>query len=291
MPRLKNTLASLLRRTRDSLQSTGIGDWPPVRAVYNKLIKNLKDTTPDTVFDILGHKMYLDKDDNLNLSVVGRHEKLITELVQEVIKPGDTVVDIGANIGYYTLIFARSVGPTGHVYAFEPDPDNFALLKKNIQLNGYTNVTLERKAVSSTTGNLRLYIADNVGDHRAYDSGDNRPHIDIPAVTLDDYLQEIPVSFIKMDIQGFEHTALQGMQKTLTKSAPLKLITEFWPYGIHLAGSTARAYLDSLIAAGFQISLLEGTQNTPHISLDALEQKYDPSKDEWSGDLLCEKPN
>jgi FkbM family methyltransferase len=289
MPTLKNMLATLLRHTRDSLQSTGIGEWPPVRYVYNKLIKNLKDTNTDAVFMILGHKMYLDKHDNLNLSVVGRHEKLITELVQEHIKPGAIVVDIGANIGYYTLLFARSAGPTGHVYAFEPDPENFALLAKNIALNGYTNVTLEQKAVAEATGTLRLYLADNVGDHRAYDSGDNRQFLEIPAITLDEYLQDRPVSFIKMDIQGFEHTALKGMLQTLAANKPLTLVTEFWPFGLHLGGSTDTAYLQALTDAGFSLTLLEGTQSFPGLSASEIQKRYDPSKDEWSGDLLCEK--
>lgn len=286
---LKRGVSGVLRGVRNRLQSTGLAQWGPLRKLYNALIGNLKDTTPGAVFPVLGHQMYLDKHDNLNLSVVGRHEKLITELVQAEIRPGDIVVDIGANIGYYTLLFARSVGPSGHVYAFEPDPENFALLQKNIVLNGYTNVTLEQKAVSDRTDTLRLYLADNVGDHRAYDSGDHRSCIEIPAVALDSYFGAQKIDFIKMDIQGFEHTVLRGMQRILSENTAVKLISEFWPFGLHLAGSTARAYLDQLYSLGFRLTLLDGNQKLPDCAIAEIETRYDATKDEWSGDVFCQR--
>ncbi len=132
---IKRAISSILRLIRDNLQSTGIGNWGPAKYVYGRLINMLRDGSGGPV-RVLGHRMFLDRFDSLSLSVVGRHEQCITELVQQIIKPGDIVLDIGANIGYYTLIFARCVGPTGHVYAFEPDPGSFALLQKNVQING-----------------------------------------------------------------------------------------------------------------------------------------------------------
>ncbi len=91
--------------------------------------------------------------------------------MQNLIKPGQTVIDVGANIGYYnTLQFAKLVGPTvSRVYAFEPDPDNFALLRKNVAQNGYANVVCIQKAVSDQTSKLKLFRnSQNHGDHRIY---------------------------------------------------------------------------------------------------------------------------
>ena len=75
----------------------------------------------------------------------------MTDVVTKEIQPGDTVLDLGANIGYFTLLFAKLVGNNGIVFAFEPEPQNIALLTKNIKINNYKNVTLVPKAVSNTT--------------------------------------------------------------------------------------------------------------------------------------------
>src|SRR5262249_29206299 len=153
-----------------------------------------------------GHLMHLDARDSLDLSLNGVYEPFETELIQSLIHEGDTVLDIGANIGYYTLIFARRVGTAGRVFAFEPDPENFALLKSNVEANGYKNVVLVNAALSNQSGTLRLYLCDeNRGDHRIYPSGDGRRAIEIPALTGDEYLKDVSdVRFIKMDVQGAE---------------------------------------------------------------------------------------
>ena len=119
--------------------------------------------------------MFLDSVDSLRLSFNGVYEPCETEFVMNEIKKGDVVLDIGANIGYYTLIFARLVGEEGKVFAFEPDPENFALLKKNVEINGYHNVVLVQKAISNKTGKIRLFKFDDFkAGHRIHDSHDSR---------------------------------------------------------------------------------------------------------------------
>jgi tRNA G37 N-methylase Trm5 len=124
---------------------------------------------------VQGHKMYLDSKESLDLSIYGVYEEYETDLIKKEIDRGDVVLDLGANIGYYTLLFAKKVGDEGRVYAFEPDPTNFSLLKKNVEINGYRNVVLIQKAVSNKNGKLKLYLnEDNKGDHRFYNSHDGR---------------------------------------------------------------------------------------------------------------------
>ncbi|MDQ3242738.1 MAG: FkbM family methyltransferase [Gemmatimonadota bacterium] len=133
--------------------------------------------------------MYLDPVDSLLLSMRGIYEPAETALVQQLVGPGSTVLDIGANIGYYTLQFAELVGASGRVIAFEPDPANFELLARNTQLNGYLNVTLVQRAASNTAGILNLHRSiTNWGDSRIFDSHDGRSTVEIASLRLDDHL-------------------------------------------------------------------------------------------------------
>lgn len=223
--------------------------------------------TSDFVLSILkkhfavvqGHRMYLDSKDSLSLSINGVYERTQTELVQREVKEDFVVFDIGANIGYYTLIFARLVGHTGKVFAFEPDPGNFALLKKNVEINGYKNVILAQKAVSDKTGNIKLYLSDsNKADHRTFDSDDGRRCIEIESIRLDDYFSnyEGKVDFIKMDIQGAEGAALQGMSSLMQKNSHVKMMLEFWPGGLKKFGTEPRDVLEKLIQYGFTLNYM-----------------------------------
>ncbi len=165
-----------------------------------------------------GLKVYLDPTDNVmtpTILVIGNWETAETAWFLRTVKPGDTIVDAGANFGYYTLIGSRLVGDKGKVYAFEPEPTNFELLQKNVRLNGLTNVVLEQKALSNRKGTLKLFIADqNKGDHRIYQpEGESRRSIDVEAVRLDEYFKDHKrgIDFLKSDTQGAEGVILEGM--------------------------------------------------------------------------------
>lgn len=199
--------------------------------------------------------MYLDSKDSLNLSSGQIFEPEEVELVKKQINQGDIVVDIGANIGYYTLLFAQLVGETGRVIAFEPDPDNFALLHKNITLNQYHNVTLVQKAASIENSQTQLFLCDeNKGMHRLYDSVCCQDSIEVETVCLDDYLPTLvdKVDFVKIDIEGAEYNALQGMQNILRQHQP-KLLTEFSPAALFEYGIKPKTYVDFLTSLGFDL--------------------------------------
>ena len=162
---MRKILLLMYKKVVKILSGHGIGKIYPIRVVHDFIIPHLK----TTLAEVQGHKMFLDSKDALGLSINEIYEPLETEFVKKEVKKGNVVLDIGANIGYYTLIFAKLVGENGKVFAFEPDPTNFALLKKNVEMNGYKNVVLVQRAVSNKTGKLKLYLCeDNPGDHRIY---------------------------------------------------------------------------------------------------------------------------
>jgi len=181
------------------------------------------------------------------------------ELLKKHIKQNDTVLDIGANIGFYATILSDIVGEKGVVHCFEPDSKNFEHLKKTTA--DFKNIKINNKAVGPKTEKLKIYTSKNLNvDHRTYKPEEYDKEIEIDAVSIDDHLaSNSKVDLIKMDIQGFEMQAIQGMQNILDKNKDIKLISEFWPYGLKKAGSSVTEYFNFLSAKGFTCYLLEET--------------------------------
>jgi FkbM family methyltransferase len=218
-----------------------------------------------------GLKLYLDPTDEVitpTILVMGNWEAAETSWFLRTVKPGDTVVDAGANVGYYTLIGSRLVGDKGKVYAFEPEPASFELLQKNVRLNGLTNVVLERKALSNHKGTLKLFIADtNKGDHRIYQpDGDSRPSFDVEAVRLDEYFKDHKrgIDFLKMDTQGAEGFILEGMTGLLEgRTDGPTIFMEFWPYGLKGMRTDAGALLKTLQSYKYKLYDMNAQDGKP----------------------------
>ena len=180
-------------------------------------------------------------------------------LIREFVTHGMTVVDIGANIGIYTDIFSHRVGERGKVIAFEPSPVNYGHLAG--YGFGYDNVELVNAAVGDTTGEVFLRISQDLNvDHRTYDTGEKRDTISVKCYRLDDFLENGKVDFIKIDIQGYEYRALSGMKKTLETNRDIKLLLEFWPYGLKAAGDSPESFLRLLRISGFTIKIRENNR-------------------------------
>lgn len=282
---MRKILFSIFKIGVKILSGHGIEKFYPVKATYNFLIRHLK----PNIAEADGHTMFLDEIDSLKLSIKGVYEPFETEFAKKEIKKGDVVLDLGANVGYYSLIFAKLVGENGKVFAFEPDPTNFALLKKNVETNGYKNVTLVQKAVSNKTGKIRLYLAeDNKVDQRIYNSHDGRKSIEIEAIRLDEYFKNYngKIDFIKMDIQGAEGGAIQGMFNLLKKNN-VKIITEFWPIGLKRFGIDPEEYLKLLIELGFKLyEINEQKKKIEPVNIPKLLETYTPEKENYTN-LLC----
>lgn len=252
---------------------------------YRRTTVKLK-KDPSKVVSILGNKMKLDRNDSLELSVWGVYEPYETSLFQQASKPGLTALDIGANIGYYTLIMAKGIGPKGRIYAFEPDRENLSTLQENLGLNGYEkNVQVEQLAISDQAGALQLYVAeDNLGDHRAYETP-GRKAVTVPTLSIDAYLKGQTVDLIKIDVQGAEGPVLKGMRKTIGKSKHLTVFTEFWPNGMRAAGFEPREAWDVLEGGGFKIeNIRERERRLEPIDFETIERDYPDGTN-----LLCTK--
>ncbi|MBB3561197.1 FkbM family methyltransferase [Rhizobium sp. BK512] len=192
-----------------------------------------------------------------------KHWKAIADrkerkIVQLILRPGMIVVDIGANIGVYTRFFSRLVGSEGTVHCFEPDPINFNRLKRNV--GSLRNVLAIPSAVGERTGSVKLYTSDEMNvDHRTFDSGDGRKSIDVPLVALDDYFPSGQrIDFIKIDVQGYEMNVLLGAKRILTENTDVKILMEFWPFGLKKASVNADHVMILLKSLGFSIVSIEG---------------------------------
>src|SRR5581483_11547466 len=285
---MRNPLFSLLQKIYYAVGGHGLGRIEPLRKAYDFFFDLLR---PKSVL-VLGHRMWLDEKDTLELATHSVYEPMETALFLKEIAEGQTVLDIGANIGYYTLLAARQVGPKGKVYAFEPDLENFKLLLRNVAVNRYINVVPLQKAVSNKKGTVRLYLNPaNRGDHRVYDSKDGRRSMEVDTVALDQLFKTLDskIHFIKMDIQGAEALALEGMKGLIRKNKGLKLVTEFSPGSLKLAGTNPAKYLKSLENLGFHFSEISEKDKSlkPVKSAQLLKRPWGGSEDYTN--LYCVK--
>jgi len=154
-----------------------------------------------------------------------------------LIQPGDVVFDCGAHHGYTAVFFSKWVGDKGKVVAFEALPRNCDILAKNVELNGLTNVILERKAVGATRGQIRI---DSVSDSTVIFSNQG---IEVEMTCLDDYAHLNP-AFVKLDVEGFEYQALQGAQRILSQRP--KLAVELHTNKLSKYGTSVEKVLNTI---------------------------------------------
>lgn len=240
-----------------------------------RFIARLLNPRQDRLMTINEHKMYVHTFDRMMAVVfwrISNSEQFEHDFMKNFVRPGMTVVDIGANIGYHTLQLARAVGPTGRVYAFEPDPENYRLLVKNIEVNGYQNVTAIQKAVADKAGTLSLYLCEeNQGDHRIYHSRDGRKTVNVQALSLDEFFKGRydEIDFIKIDTQGADCLVFEGMSALAEANDRLTIICEFVPYLLKKCGHSGKQLLTLIRRLGFKV-----------FSIDDEHAQLEPVQDE-----------
>jgi FkbM family methyltransferase len=185
------------------------------------------------------------------LGISGRQER---QILQQLLRPGMTVLDVGANQGLYTLLVADLVRP-GRVFAFEPQPLLYQQLVANVQVNNLDNVVCNNVAVSNSSGRLTLQSgAINWGDNRIVtDPTPASGQIEINSVSLDENFTERKVDFLKIDVQGWEAQALLGARRLLEENVDLLVMFELWPYGLLKAGAQPEVLLTIFRDLGFQL--------------------------------------
>lgn len=285
--RLVNAYRNIIKHTS---KGYGLGKRKPIRKVLNLVQSYLK----SDFAEVQGSKMFLDPEDTFNLSLNGVYGELDTNIMKNNISKGDIVIDVGANIGYYALLFSRLVGEKGKVFAFEPEPRNFELLKKNVQVNNYKNIVLIQKALSDKNEQLDLFISKNMANHKIYQQKNQDANsIKIDAIRLDDYIknQDLTdkINFIKIDVEGAELRAFNGMKTILKESKTLKVFTEFMYHLLKECGSEPKELVDLLIGGDFKINYVDSEKN--EIVPANLEKLTTPKNYKGTVNLFCTKEN
>lgn len=194
-----------------------------------------------------------------------------TALLGARIRPGMTVVDGGAHVGYFTCLAARLTGPRGLVLAFEPSPRNHELLLANVWRNGFTNVVCLPWALGRENGFGSLALSSaNTGDNRlAAPGGVAGPGVPVRIAALDTVgLLQPPLDVVKLDLQGVEEDAVQGMRTLLDASPGVLVIAEFWPAQIVRNGGSPAGALATYRSLGLTIGVQQADERNVRHGLD-----------------------
>jgi FkbM family methyltransferase len=233
----------------------------------------------------------------------GVWEPFESKILLSLLGDGDQVIDVGANIGWYAVSCARRVAPSGHVFAFEPDETNFAILCRNVGENAPTLVTSERTALGRGAGTATIqHSADNLGDHRirafVQHGGERSAEGAVPVRSLDDYLdasnrfQLERLRVLKIDVQGFEAEVMQGAGKLLAAMPERAfLFIEFDPALLNECNSEACGSVLTQLAAMHRkiYALMRPVRRLRSTSIDELRDRISGSQ--GSVDLILAHPN
>jgi FkbM family methyltransferase len=211
-----------------------------------------------------GHYIYVDpKDDGLSAHLIARGywEQWIERVVRQLVRPGDRVVEVGANLGYYTLLMAAQVGDEGRIHAFEANPGVAARLAKSVAFNGYAaRVTVSAEAAGDRPGTVPFFVFKNDSGgghlHHAGDPMDRGSVVDAQMRTLDGACGEAPIDLLRMDAEGSELLILAGARRLLARSPALRICME-WDLVQLAARSDVAAGVGSLIELGFRFWKIE----------------------------------
>lgn len=192
--------------------------------------------------------------DALNYTDAAFDKETVT-LFQQIVREGMTVASVGASVGYFALLASHLVGPKGKVYAFEPHPLLHTYIVKNAKMNGYDHMVAVPQAISDRVGQVSFFVGTRLGTSSLfYHYGLGRKPIRVRATTLDEFFrgEGYPkVDVIKMNIEGSEKAAVEGMGELSRRNPGLKLIVEYCPSALEAAATTPGDLFDALLAQGF----------------------------------------
>ena len=245
----KKSFFSIYRKIAKLLWKTKIFYFRTPRRIHKFIIRFFV----TDYLEIDGFKIYTGKNDDDNFTIYGfEQHKDLALLIKKYVKKGDTVLDLGANVGKVSLLLARQVGDTGKVYSFEPEEENFNLLKKNIEINNFKNTIPLRYAITDRSGKLSLKISDTCTTHRVSINTSDKIQ-EIECTSIDEYFKNQKIDFMKIDVEGSEPQVIQGMKNTIKNNPRLKFIIEYNARVLESLNIDKIKYVDSLTSCGFQI--------------------------------------
>jgi FkbM family methyltransferase len=187
----------------------------------------------------------------------GRWEEDEATWMRALLRPGHVVVDCGANVGYFSVLASRAVGPEGRVLAFEPERANLRLLRHNLWRNGADNVEVVPAAAADSRTPLALrFNAANRGDHQVH-AAPQPSDVLVPAVVIDELLPEGAVDVVKVDTQGSDHVVIAGMRGVLERSPQAHVLVEFWLDAMEERGVRATDVLATYRSLGRPLGMLQ----------------------------------
>jgi FkbM family methyltransferase len=221
-----------------------------------------------------GDRLYADTLDRWLAALAWSHgllERPERALIAREVRPGMVSVDVGANIGFHTLLLARAVGPRGVVHALEPDPRNFALLVRAVEGARLRHVRLHQVAAADRGGEMTLHVSTaNRGDHRLFGSTRGRQLVPVSVITLDELLaEEGRIDFLKIDAQGAEANVLRGLRATLARNPDARVLCELCAPLLREAGADPADVFGPLGAGGRRPHLVSRDGSYHPVSEDA----------------------
>ena len=241
--------------------------------------------------NIHGHLMHLPPKGFSAYSTSGIYGELDTITVESIVKKDDYVLDIGAAIGYYTLILRRAVGDSGKVFAFEPKQDRFQYLKENLKINKYENVEIENAAILPKNISPKFFKSTGPKGGLRHLEKKSNSHIavDIETIDLDSFFKtnqlKEKISFIKIDVDGSELYVLQSALSIL-KNNRLNLFIEWDPEASINSGCDPKKIIEILISNNFKIFYPDYKKNN-YFQIEPNELLLRKSNDTIN--LLCKK--
>jgi FkbM family methyltransferase len=241
-------LGAAFRRARARPTPPPAGDRPPLPEGIVEL-------------DTLSGTFWFDESDSKLTPWIREHatwEADVIRLLERTLQPGDVFVDVGANIGFHSVIGSRLVGPGGRVFALEPLPWTVDVLRANVWRHRGGNITVVPAAASDAVGTATLTIPREGRSGAGLDLGQlpgASETVEVVTTTLDDLLGELPVSVLKIDVEGAELRVLAGAANVLERSPAIVLVVEFRPNEV-ADGLTPAQVLERFASLGLEPCLL-----------------------------------
>jgi FkbM family methyltransferase len=241
---LKRIFASLVK----PFIGSGIGCYAPIWKTY-VFISNL--LSKEEIINVHGFKMFRKTCGDLpSIILSGEYESFNSKTFAQLINKDSVVVDIGAHVGYYSLL-AASLGAK-IIYSFEPEKQRFDFMIDNVILNRFTNVFPVNIAVSNYEREDFIYKSDYRGaQYTMYSVNEKEQKIPVRITTIDNFFPTEIISVIKIDVEGMETAALEGAKQAITRSDDIKVLLEFSAAHLKKAGSSAEILWDTLRELGF----------------------------------------